>query len=84
MPLYDFYCHKCNTTEEFITNPTKTIIHSCGSVMRRLFSTPRIIMRPTGSGMALDSLNSKDTRHMKPEYIQKAAKGLEEPVKTIF
>ncbi len=45
---------------------------------------PKIVMKQTGKGMALDSLNSKDTAHMKPEMKTQAAKGLENLPKTLF
>ena len=88
MPIYTYRCNKCDTEEENIS-PIKDRdnrrIHDCGATMQRIIEVPcLVIMKQTGRNMALDSLNSKETSHMKPEYKQKAAQGLNEPPKVLF
>ena len=88
MPIYNYRCHTCHVDEDLLLKVSEMDLpqtHSCGSVMERVMSIPfRPIMRQTGNDMALNSLNSRDTRHMKPEAKQKAAAGLERPPKTIW
>jgi len=57
----------------------------CGAAMKRVASIPQPpVMKQTGNDMALASLNSRDTKHMKPEQIASAVRGLERPEKTIY
>ncbi len=88
MPLYTYHCVKCGEQEDVImrlNDRDKPRLHSCGCPMARIISIPQpAIIKKTGRGMALDSLNSKETNHMKPEMKAEAAKGLERLPKTIF
>jgi len=88
MSIYEYRCPKCEYPIEIVLpiderdNPQ---ICLCGEVMMRIMSIPRPpIMKSTSKGMALESLNSKDTSHMKPETKMAAAKGLENPAKKIY
>ena len=84
MPLYDFYCPKCKLMVEIFASPTEVATHTCGTKMERRFPIPRVIMKQSASDMALNSLNSKETSHMKPEMKELAARGLGKAQKTIF
>ena len=87
MPLYEFRCPKCESLREVILPIKETEnpqLCTCGGIMNRVFSSPKVIMKPLGRDMALDTLNSKDTGHMKPHLKKMAAQGLENPSKTIW
>ena len=58
MPIYEYKC-KCGNEGEFLLplNPQSPICE-CGEVMQRLMSVSSFVMKPTGRGMALDTLNS--------------------------
>ncbi len=79
MPIYVYRCPECNKIEEVLlpmSDKDNIRIH-CNSDMVRLMTMPfPPIMKKTGRGMALDSLNSRDTNFMKPEYKRLAAEGL--------
>jgi len=87
MPIYVYRCPKCSIEEEIIlpiNDRDETRLH-CDTVMNRVISIPQPpIMKPTGNDMALDSLNSKGTSHIKSRYKELAAQGLESPPKTVF
>ncbi len=78
MPIYE-YCCECGLGGE-IKLPLQAFeqpqICKCGKVMQRKISAPNFVMKPTGRGMALDSLNSKETKHIKPQYKKLAAQGI--------
>ncbi len=80
MPIYEYKC-KCGNEGEFILplNP-KPQICECGEVMQRKMSASSFVMKPTGRGMALDTLNDKHNgmpnRHWKADAEQLAAAGL--------
>ncbi len=87
MPIYQYRCIKCLSEEEVISSISdldKVRFH-CGEVMERIWTVPQSpVMKPTGAGMALDSLNSKDTKHIKEHYKQLAIQGLEKPPKLFY
>ena len=87
MPIYEYRCPKCNNPREIVLpveGRDESQLCICGEVMIRSFSLPKIIVRQTGKGRALDSLNSKETSHMKAQQKQWAAEGLKEPPKVFF
>ena len=88
MPIYEYRCVCGNEQEEMrpVTDRDKSPVCAvCGREMQRKWSVPSpCVMKPTGRGMALDSLNSKDTAHMKPSAKLKAAQGLDNPPKTFY
>jgi putative FmdB family regulatory protein len=92
MPTYTYRCEGCDTLEDAtvpIPNRDDTRVHSCGSPMVRVLSMPQpAIMKLTGKGMALDTLNSgkglPSHAWYKNKYERLAAKGLEEPPKRVW
>lgn len=88
MPIYEYHCPNCGEDEEVMLPMNKlntARFHLCGCEMQRLMTIPQPpIMKSTGKGMALESLNSKGTSHMKPETKMAAAKGLENPGKVFY
>ena len=88
MPIYTYRCPQCGIDDEDIVpmeNRDDIKTHSCGTKMKRIIEVPRLIlMKQTGKGMALDTLNNKDTNHMKPEMKTQALQGLEEPPKIFY
>ncbi len=88
MPIYEYCCPKCSYPREIVL-PMDERDNSqfclCGEVMMRTMSLPRPpIMKQNGNDMALNSLNSKETRHMKPLQKQWAAEGLKKPEKVFY
>lgn len=79
MPIYVYRCPECSKVEEVflpVADRDNTRQH-CNSGMVRLMTVPfSSIIKKTGKGMALDTLNSKSTDFMKPEYKHWAAKGI--------
>ncbi len=86
MPIYQYRCPTCLSEEEVISSISdfdKAPFH-CGEVMQRIWSIPRIVVKQTSSGMALDTLNGMDTSYMKPMHKQWAAEGLKKPDKVFY
>ncbi len=87
MPIYTYRCNQCNTEEEVILpiSDRDNIRSHCGIDMQRIIEVPHlVVMKQTGREMALNSLNSKDTAHMKPQQKQWSAQGLREPDKVFY
>lgn len=84
MPLYEFYCPRCDVTEDIVTSYNNTATHSCGTEMKRKFSIPLVVMKQTASQMALNTLNSNESAHMKPEQKQAAFQGTFKKDKVLF
>ena len=60
MPIYEYNC-KCSNEKEVrlsLEDADQPQVCECGRVMQRKFSIPNFVMKPTGKGMALDTLNS--------------------------
>lgn len=77
MPIYEYKC-KCGNEGEFILpfNPEPQICE-CGDVMQRKMSVSSFVMKPTGRGMALDTLNSNVVGGRRKEWAENsAAQGL--------
>ena len=79
MPIYAYQCPECQAVEE-VSLPIAerdNIRRHCNSSMVRLMTIPfPPIMKKTGRGMALDTLNSRETNFMKPKYKEWAARGI--------
>ena len=62
MPIYEYQCECGNETEVRLSfeYADQSQICECGKVMRRKMSLSSFMMKPTGKGMALDSLNSRE------------------------
>ncbi len=80
MPIYEYKC-KCGNEGEFILpfNPQPQTCE-CGQTMQRQMSICSFVMKPTGRGMALDTLNDKHNgmpdKHWKVDAERFAAAGL--------
>jgi len=93
MPIYEFVCDKCETKRE-VTRPMSEAGQgekcSCGLLMRRVFSLPKVIMTVTGRDRVLATLNQEEgasdfpggDMHRK-RYEQAYSKGLDPPKQTI-
>ena len=78
MPIYEYYC-ECNNEKEVklsFEDADQPQVCECGGVMRKKVSASSFTFKPTGRGMALDTLNSRESGHMKPRFKEKAAQGL--------
>ena len=82
MPIYEYQCD-CGNKEEVILSVQdgdKPQVCKCGKAMLRKLSVSSFVMKPTGNGMALDTLNSKENgmpnRHWKPTAERIAVEGL--------
>jgi len=66
MPIYEYYCPKCDRIEEIwrsIANRNLPTLHSCGHLMELKISLPqKAIIIPTGKDKILDTLNSEHER----------------------
>ncbi len=73
MPIYEYKC-KCGNEGEFILplDPEPQICE-CGEVMQRKISISNFVMKPTGRGMALDTLNSNVVGGRRKKWAEKAA-----------
>lgn len=85
MPIYEYQCDCPNGKQEKrlpISESDQPQTCVCGKVMTRLMSVSSFVMKQTGKGMALNTLNSKShqggmpDRHWKPKAEQYAAAGL--------
>lgn len=82
MPIYEYQCD-CGMEKELLLSFKDSSIQvcDCGKHLQRKLSVPaRAIIRNTGKGMALDTLNNKRNgmpdRHWKPMAEKFAAAGL--------
>lgn len=82
MPIYEYQCGCGVEKELFLSFKDSSIqICGCGKHLQRKLSIPApAIIRNTGKGMALDTLNDKRNsmpdRHWKPAAEKFAAAGL--------
>lgn len=58
MPLYEYRC-ECEKEREVLLPSPEPQVCECGEVMQLRMSVCSFVTKPTGRGMALDSLNSK-------------------------
>jgi len=87
MPLYEFECPTCGHKERHLPLAERGVPQTCdcGESLERVFSIPfPPVMRLTADEMTLNSINSKETSHMKPSAKQMAVAGLGRPLKTIY
>ena len=79
MPIYEYRCECGNEQEEVRSVADRNLplpCEVCRRQMQRKWSIPcPAVMKPTGRGMALDSLNDRSTSYMKPEHKAIAARG---------
>ncbi len=82
MPTYEYEC-ECGEKEDKLLpmqDSSQPQVCTCGKVMRRMMSASSFVMKQTGKGMALDTLNSREhgmpDKHWKPKAEQCAAAGL--------
>lgn len=83
MPVYEYRC-VCGSEKEvrlsFEEINVPQVCDTCGTSLKRKVSVSNFAMKPTGKGMALDSLNSKwggfPEGQTKPWAQQATAKGL--------
>ena len=79
MPIYEFIC-ECKRKKEAIlpfSEADKPQVCKCGNVMQRKMSVPHFVMKQTGRGMALDTLNSNVVGGGRKEWAENiAAQGL--------
>ena len=61
MPIYEYQC-ECGEKEDKLLpmqESSQPQVCTCGKVMRRMMSVSSFVMKQTGHGMALDTLNAK-------------------------
>ena len=79
MPIYEYRC-ECGRGEDKLlplSERDEPQVCSCGKTMQRLMSVASFVTKPTGKGMALDTLNSNVlTGRHKAGAEQVAARGL--------
>ncbi len=83
MPIYEYQCC-CREERQERLLPRQERDHpqtcKCGKVMVQVMSVSSFVMKQTGKGMALDTLNSKEhgmpNKHWKATAEQCAATGL--------
>jgi len=87
MPIYEYHC-ECNKEKEVLLpfqDADQPQICECGGTMQRKFSTFGFAMKPTGRGMALDTLNSNVVGgKRKAAAEQRASFGLEAPPRRVY
>ena len=81
MPLYEYQCNCGNGEDRFLpySQFSEPQTCGCGEVMEHKMSRSSFVMKQTGSGMALDTLNSKQgmpNRHWKADAEKLAAAGI--------
>ena len=78
MPIYEYEC-ECGEKEDKLLpmqDSSQPQVCTCGKVMRRIMSVPSFIMKQTGKGMALNTLNAKPQDGGMPDrHWKKAAEG---------
>jgi len=79
MPIYEYTC-KCGTEREFnlpFSKADQAQVCECGEVMQKKISASSFTMKPTGRGMALETLNSNVVGGRRKDWAEKiAAQGL--------
>ena len=79
MPIYEYHC-ECNNEKEVklsFRDADQPQECECGKVMRKKMSIPNFVTKPTGRGMALDTLNSGVVGGRRKKWAENiAAQGL--------
>jgi len=77
MPIYEYQCECGNEGEFILPLNSRAPICKCGKIMQRKLSVSSFVMKPTGNGMALGTLNSGVTGGKRKEWAENmAAEGL--------
>ena len=75
MPIYEYYC-ECNREKEIrlsFEDTDQPQICECGRVMKKKISVSNFYAKPTGRGMALDTLNSNVVGDRNKAWAESAA-----------
>ena len=75
MPIYEYNC-ECNNEREVklsFQDANQSQICECGMVMQKKMSVSSFVMKPTGKGMALDTLNSGVVGGRRKKWAENAA-----------
>ena len=79
MPIYEYQC-ECNGRREMslpLSRFDEPQVCECGKTMQRKMSGASFVMKPTGKGMALDTINSDVVGGKRKEWAKSmAAQGL--------
>jgi len=79
MPIYKYIC-ECNNQKEVMLSYAdwdKPQVCECGKTMQRKLTAPTFVMKSTGRGMALDTLNSNNIGGKRKNWAANhAAQGL--------
>ena len=82
MPIYEYHCECGNEAEVRLSfeGADQSQTCGCGKIMRRKMSVSSFVMKQTGRGMALNTLNDRHNgmpnRHWKAKAEKFAAAGL--------
>ena len=72
MPIYEYYC-ECNKEKEVrlsFEDADLSQVCECGNTMRKKISLSSFTFKPTGNGMALDSLNDGVTGGKRKDFAE--------------
>ena len=75
MPIYEYHC-ECNKEKEVklsFANADLPQVCECGKTMRKKMSLGSFTFKPTGRGMALDTLNSGVVGGRQKKWAENAA-----------
>jgi len=75
MPIYEYSC-ECNKEKEVklsFSDADLPQVCECGNVMRKKMSVSSFTFKPTGRGMALDTLNSNVVGGKRKKWAENAA-----------
>jgi len=75
MPIYEYQC-ECNGRRERnlpLSRFDEPQICECGKTMQRKMSVSSYVMKPTGKGMALDTINSNVVGGKRKEWAKSMA-----------
>ena len=87
MPIYEYHC-ECEKEREVLLpfqESKQPQVCECGKTMQRKFSVCNFALKPTGKGMALDTLNSGVVGGKRKAMAENyAAVGLEAPPRRVY
>ena len=79
MPIYEYTC-QCGGNKEIklsYKDSDKTQVCKCGGIMTKKISLLNFTIKPTGKGMALDTLNSNVVGGKRKAFVESmAVKGI--------
>ena len=76
MPLYEYRCQACGKEVERLVSYKASDLqscHECGARLTRKVSFCNFTIKPTGRGMALDTLNSGVVGGRRKQWAENAA-----------